>query len=158
MGSRSVLERVGFLAETKNCITSEGRGTSTLHTNPCHTSSRAARLHLRLIPTRYNCRPITGACSETSCHTGVQLRRRIDGTVLIVDDNNYFVWSCQRELASLGKTVQSICIARMTSPTQLDTSTVGILSQPDQPWEQSNIATEPAVNERVEMFDLKGCN
>ena len=89
---------------------------------------------------------------------GVQLRRRIDGTVLIVDDNNYFVWSCQRQLASLGKAVQSICIARMTSPTQLDTSTVGILSQPDQPWEQSNIATEPAVNERVEMFDLKGRN
>jgi hypothetical protein len=46
------------------------------------------------------------------------------------------------------KTVQSICIALLKSPTELDESKVGVLSQPDRDWEQHG---HILVNEYVTM-------
>lgn len=62
----------------------------------------------------------------------------LDGTVLKHGGTPYFVWSCKRPLDSLPKKdlVQTICIAKLETPTKLDTSRVGVITQPDQEWEQ----------------------
>ncbi|KAI9044827.1 glycoside hydrolase family 43 protein [Aspergillus affinis] len=59
----------------------------------------------------------------------------IDGTVLVVDSQNYFIWSCMED------GIQSNCIATLDTP-----STIGekhILSQPLEDWER----VEAPVNE-----------
>jgi GH43 family beta-xylosidase len=75
------------------------------------------------------------------------LSRRIDGTVLSLNNDSYFVWSCLRPLTGYANPVQSICISKLTSPTAIDSGNIGVISQPDQPWEQIGTADVPAVNE-----------
>ena len=71
---------------------------------------------------------------------------RIDGTVLDLNDNYYYVWSCHRPFYAPSANSsydnqpdvqhQSLCIAKFNTPTELDTSNVGVLSQPLELWEQ----------------------
>jgi GH43 family beta-xylosidase len=59
----------------------------------------------------------------------------IDGTVLKVKDAPYFVWSCHRGQARSGPDEQSLCIAPLETPTKIDMSKVGVISQPRAEWE-----------------------
>ncbi|WRT64702.1 uncharacterized protein IL334_001636 [Kwoniella shivajii] len=62
----------------------------------------------------------------------------IDGTVLVVGVNNYFVWSCHSEDVSdnnIGGS--SICISPLTSPTKIDQDRISIISRPEQAWEET---------------------
>jgi GH43 family beta-xylosidase len=48
----------------------------------------------------------------------------------------YFVWSCRRPLPDTGGNEQSICIAKLTTPTQIDQGNIGVISQPMAAWER----------------------
>ena len=72
---------------------------------------------------------------------------RIDGTVLGVNETNYFVWSCLQPLEGFNKSVQSLCISKLVTPTQIDADNVGVISQPDQEWEQMGNSFSPAIEE-----------
>ncbi|QDS73293.1 hypothetical protein FKW77_005208 [Venturia effusa] len=68
----------------------------------------------------------------------------IDGTVSIIHNKRYFIWSC------IDKKVQSLCIALMTSPSTL--AETHVISHPDNGWERmqgrSPVNEGPAVMQR----------
>lgn len=67
--------------------------------------------------------------------------------MLSLNGASYFTWSCLRPLAGFAKPQQSICISKLLGPTKIDSANIGVISQPDQPWEQIGTADVPAVNE-----------
>lgn len=60
----------------------------------------------------------------------------IDGTVLKHNGESYYVWSCLRVLPGTNQPDQSLCISRLLTPTKIDQSNIGIISQPIEPWER----------------------
>ena len=58
----------------------------------------------------------------------------IDGTVLKIADQNYFVYSCFRN--DTGERLQSLCIASQSSPATIDGEEY-LLSSPLATWERS---------------------
>lgn len=67
--------------------------------------------------------------------------------MLQLGDASYFVWSCLRPLDGYPNPVQSICISKLITPDAFDRNNIGVISQPDQPWEQVGNQDVPAVNE-----------
>jgi len=95
----------------------------------------------RLFPLTSGTLPIPTFTSRVAANV------RIDGTVLTIASKPYFVWSCLRPVAGFQKPQQSICISKLTTPTSIDSANIGVLSVPDQKWEQIGTTDVPAVNE-----------
>ena len=53
-----------------------------------------------------------------------------------VRNQAYYVWSCRRPLPDIGGNEQSICIAKLETPTKIDRTNIGVISQPMEPWER----------------------
>src|SRR5690242_19017681 len=79
----------------------------------------------------------------------------LDGTTFVNKGKRYFVWTQRGRTAAEGKGT-NIYIARMTSPTAIDTSRVALLTKPEYEWERHkyDVNEGPAViirNGRVFM-------
>lgn len=72
--------------------------------------------------------------------------------MLNLDSTSYFVWSCQRNVSHVpayNQTYQSLCISELITPTQIDSSAIGVISQPTADWEIAGFPVNEYVNAKI---------